>query len=92
MLLLSSDRNREGLGLVWFDRKPLEVRSYKDDKTEANVWAGRARWGAGFGDYRAMSYVSFPQADLGDVSPKATANADAITPVMTGISAVKNVG
>lgn len=92
MLLLSSDRNREGLGLVWFDRKPLEVRSYKDDKTEANVWAARARWGAGFGDYRAMSYVSFPQADLGDVSPKATANADPITPVMTGISAVKNVG
>ena len=92
MLLLSSDRNREGLGLVWFDRKPLEVRSYKDDKTEANVWAGRARWGAGYGDYRAMSYVSFPQADLGDVSPKATANADAITPVMTGISAIKNVG
>ena len=92
MLLLSSDRNREGLGLVWFDRKPLEVRSYKDDKTEANVWAGRARWGAGYGDYRAMSYVSFPQADLGDVSPKATANADPITPVITGISAIKNVG
>lgn len=92
MLLLSSDRNREGLGLVWFDRKPLEVRSYKDDKTEANVWAGRARWGAGYGDYRAMSYVSFPQADLGEVSAKATANADPITPVITGISAVKNVG
>ena len=92
MLLLSSDRNREGLGLVWFDRKPLEVRSYKDDKTEANVWAGRARWGAGYGDYRAMSYVSFPQADLGEVSAKATADADAITPVITGIQAIKNVG
>jgi hypothetical protein len=88
MLLLSSERNKEGLGLVWFDRKPLEIRSYKDDKTEANVWAGRARWGAGFGDYRAMSYVSFPQAGADAI---ATANADPITPVITGINAIKNV-
>lgn len=88
MLLLSKERNKEGLGLTWFDRKPLEVRSYKDDKTEANIWAGRARWGAGFGDFRAMSYVSFPQAGA---SGKATVNADVITPVTTGVKAVNVV-
>lgn len=89
LILASSSRNREGLGAVWFDRKPLEVRSYKDDKTEANVWAGRARWGAGFGDFRAMSYISFP---TGSASAAATNNnATTITPTTTGVKAVNIV-
>lgn len=83
IILMDPQRNREGLGAVWFDRAPLAVRSYKDDKTEANVWAGRARFGAGFGDFRAMSYVSF--------STVAPANADEITPVVTGVSLTKSV-
>lgn len=82
LILIDPVRNKEGLGAVWFDRKPLEVRSYKDDKTEANVWAGRARFGAGFGDFRAMSYLSFGSA---------TENADEITPVVTGVSLSKTV-
>lgn len=89
IILASSSRNREGLGAVWFDRKPLEVRSYKDDKTEANVWAGRARWGAGFGDFRAMSYISFPTSSA---SAAATNNSPTtITPITTGIKAVNIV-
>ena len=89
LILASSSRNQEGLGAVWFDRKPLEVRSYKDDKTEANVWAGRARWGAGFGDFRAMSYVSFPAAGA---TAAATRDADTtIVPTSTGVRAVKVV-
>lgn len=83
LILLSSSRNREGLGAVWFDRKPLEVRSYIDDKTEANVWAGRARFGAGFGDFRAMSYITFGSAE--------TSNATQITPLSTAVNAVKVV-
>lgn len=83
LILLSTERNREGLGLVWFDRKPLEVRSYIEDKTEANVWAGRARWGAGFGDFRAMSYITFGANE--------TDNATLITPVTTGVKAVNVV-
>ena len=89
LILASSSRNREGLGAVWFDRKPLEVRSYKDDKTEANVWAGRARWGAGFGDFRAMSYISFPTSSA---SAAATNNnATTITPITTSVKAVNIV-
>lgn len=89
IILASSSRNREGLGAVWFDRKPLEVRSYKDDKTEANVWAGRARWGAGFGDFRAMSYISFP---TGSASAVATNNnPTTITPITTGVKGVNIV-
>jgi hypothetical protein len=83
LILIDPQRNREGLGAVWFDRTPLEVRSYKDDKTEANVWSGRARFGAGFGDWRAMAYLAFTSV--------APANADEITPVVTGVSLSKNV-
>lgn len=89
LLLISDERNREGLGAVWFDRVPLTVRSYIDNKTEANVWVGRARFGAGFGDFRAMSYVAFPQTI--DATNKVKVNADEITPTTTGVKAVKNV-
>lgn len=89
LLLISDDRNREGLGAVWFDRVPLTVRSYVDQKTEANVWAGRARFGAGFGDFRAMSYVAFPQKkDNGAITK---ADATEIIPTTTAVKAVKNV-
>jgi hypothetical protein len=88
MILMSESRNREGLGAVWFDRKPLEVRSYKDDKTEANVWAGRARFGAGYGDFRAMSYISIPQEGAHEL---ATSNATKIIPTTTGVKAVNVV-
>lgn len=84
LILIDPERNREGLGAAWFDRKPLEVRSYIDDKTEANVWAGRARFGAGFGDWRAMAYIGFHTSAID--------NADPITPVATGVSLTKNVG
>lgn len=88
LILMSDSRNREGLGAVWFDRKPLEVRSYKDDKTEANVWAGRARFGAGYGDFRAMSYIAFPTADANAI---VKANATEIKPTTTGVKAVNVV-
>lgn len=83
LLLIDPQRNKEGLGAVWFDRKPLEVRSYKDDRTEANVWAGRARFGAGFGDFRAISYLHFNAVDDG----KSTT----YTPVTTGVQLTKSV-
>ena len=89
LLLISDERNREGLGAVWFDRVPLTVRSYIDNKTEANVWSGRARFGAGFGDFRAMSYVAFPQKkDNGAITK---ADATEIIPTTTAVKAVKHV-
>lgn len=91
VILLSKERNREGLGLVWFDRKPLEVRSYIEDKTEANVIAGRARWGAGFGDFRAMSYISFGADRAFGNGVSLHDNSTAITPVSTAVMATKSV-
>ena len=33
----------------------LTVRSYIDDNTDANVWSGRARFGAGFNNWRCIA-------------------------------------
>lgn len=59
VILIDPERNREGKGAVWKDRVPLTVRSYVDDRTEANVWAGRARFGVNFADWKPMSYINF---------------------------------
>ena len=51
-VLLSSAYNKEYGGAIWQDRAPLDVRSYVDENTHANVWTGYARFGAGFNDWR----------------------------------------
>lgn len=75
VLLVSRSKNRETLGAVWKDRTPLEVRSYINNDTQANVWAGRARFGVTFGDFRAMAYLA--------VNNTALENATALTPKET---------
>ncbi len=54
-LLLDSRYNTEYGGLVWLDRVELEVSSKIDDNTDANVWRGRARFTAGFHDWRSIA-------------------------------------
>jgi hypothetical protein len=83
LLLVDPARNREGMGLVWFDRVPLQIDSYIDKKTKANVWDGRARFGAGFGDFRAMAYINLSGTDK--------TNSTEITPLATSVKAVKVV-
>lgn len=41
----------------WFDRVNLTVKSSIDENTDANIWSGRARFGAGFGNWRSMAIV-----------------------------------
>ena len=41
--------------LPWVDRVKLTVRSYIDNDTDANVWSGRARFGAGFNNWRCIA-------------------------------------
>lgn len=83
IILLDPQRNREGMGLVWFDRVPLQIDSYIDKKSKANVWDGRARFGAGFGDFRAMAYINLAGGE--------TTNSTQITPLATSVKPVKVV-
>ncbi|MEG0804674.1 MAG: hypothetical protein RSF90_06945, partial [Pygmaiobacter sp.] len=41
--------------MPWVDRVPLTVRSDVDANTDANVFKGRARFGAGFNNWRSIS-------------------------------------
>lgn len=41
--------------LPWVDRLPLTVRSDIDPNTDANVFKGRARFGAGFNNWRCIA-------------------------------------
>ena len=56
-IMIDPAANKENLGAVFIDRVPLEVSSWFDQPNEANVWKGRARYSAGFGDFRPMAYV-----------------------------------
>lgn len=51
-MLIDDDYNEENGGAVWNDRVPLTVKSRINDDNDANVWQGRARWGACFNDFR----------------------------------------
>ena len=83
ILLVSRSKNRECLGAVWKDRTPLEIRSYIDNGTQANIWAGRSRFGVTFGDFRAMAYLSLNNTSDTDSTP--------LTPKATGVKLVKQV-
>ena len=51
-VLMDSRYNKAYGGAVWNDRIKLEVRSYIEDRTDANVWAGRSRFNACFNNWR----------------------------------------
>lgn len=55
--------NARDKGIVWVDRKELELSSYYEELNEANIWKGRSRFSAGFGDFRAACYFT-GKADL----------------------------
>lgn len=41
--------------LPWINRVPLSVRSFINNNTDANVFTGRARFGAGFNNWRGIA-------------------------------------
>ena len=54
-VLMASGYNKDNSGAVWLDRVALEVKSYIDNNTDANVWGGYSRFSAGFNDWRAFA-------------------------------------
>lgn len=53
-ILLDSNFNDLDGTAVWFDRVKLSTEAYKDEETDAAVYKGRARWSAGFNNWRGM--------------------------------------
>ena len=54
-LLMDSKFKEDYLCLPFVERTPLTVRSDIDPNTDANVWRGRARFGAGFNNWRCVA-------------------------------------
>lgn len=52
--MMSQDYSETSPSLIWQDRIDLTVKSYIDEKTGNNVWDGRARFNAGFNDFRGI--------------------------------------
>jgi len=52
--LLDSAFNDAYQALIWLDRIPLITKSYIDENTDANVFAGRARYSAGINNWRTI--------------------------------------
>lgn len=54
-IIMASNYNEDYKSAVWYDRIPLTVTSYIDQNTDDNVWKGRARFSAGFSDWRGFA-------------------------------------
>lgn len=59
-IIMSSTYNREQIGSIWYDRVPLTIKVDEDKDNDNMIWRGRARFVAGFNDWRvfAMGGVS----------------------------------
>lgn len=54
-ILMDSHYNEGNYGALAVERIPLEVKSSIESNNDANRWAGRERYGAAFGDFRAFA-------------------------------------
>lgn len=54
-MMMDSKLKETGMCMPFVDRVPLTVRSDLDPNTDANVFRGRARFGAGFNNWRAIA-------------------------------------
>ena len=61
-IIMSSEANKELSGSVFFDRIPLTMKDWVEEKSFNLNWSGRARMSAGFFDWR---HVILGGADLG---------------------------
>lgn len=54
-IMMDSQFNKDYMCMPWVDRLALTVKSNIEPNTDANVWRGRARFGAGFNNWRAAA-------------------------------------
>lgn len=52
VMIMSSEANKNLAGNLFFNRVPLNVRSWVDEASANYNWTGRCRFGVGFGSYK----------------------------------------
>jgi hypothetical protein len=58
MMVMSSEANKQLNGNMFFNRVPLTIRHWVDNKTYNYNWNGRCRFGVGFGSYKHIVLVT----------------------------------
>ncbi len=58
LYMMDSHFNENYRGMIWLDRLPLSVHSWIDENTDANIFNGRARFTAGFNNWRAIACLA----------------------------------
>lgn len=53
--MMDSKYNQMCQSAIWYDRIPLTIKSEIDPDTDGNIWKGRARFIAGFNDWRGIA-------------------------------------
>jgi hypothetical protein len=53
-MIMSREANKNLLGNLFFNRKPLEIHNWVDNHTWNFIWNGRCRFGVGFGTWKHM--------------------------------------
>jgi hypothetical protein len=51
-MIMSSEANKNRSGNMFVNRVPLSVSNWVDHHTGNYLWAGRCRFGVGFGSYK----------------------------------------
>ncbi len=69
VMIMSSEANKNLSGNMFFNRVPLSVSNWIDHHTGNYLWAGRCRFGVGFGNYKHILLA----VDSGSAVQNATA-------------------
>ena len=56
-MFMSSEANKNLLGSMFFNRRPLEIDSWVDKHTRNYIWNGYCRMGIGFNTWKHMARV-----------------------------------
>lgn len=62
-IMFDSGTNDKYHGLIWLEREALSIRSDIDEDNDANIWRGRARYNAGFADWRSIAVFGVTGGD-----------------------------
>ena len=55
--LMSSEANKQLLGNLFFNRRPLDIQNWVDNHTRNFIWNGRCRFGVGFGTWKHIMLI-----------------------------------
>ncbi len=69
LMIMSSEANKNLCGNMFFNRVPLSVSNWVDNHTGNYHWAGRCRFGVGFGTYKHIMLAVDSESEIENADP-----------------------